>query len=158
MSDRGQALAERFEKVNGDVMAFVEGCDDVAWQTMVPEEERTVGVVAHHVASAYSAVNGWITSLAADQPVEITMEQIHQLNERHKARFAHPERTQVTELLRRDGAALAQTVRELDDQELDAKAHFGPANRPLRAAQVAEYVLISHPTDHLANMRKALGR
>jgi hypothetical protein len=159
MSERAEALARRFEQINGEVIAFVERCDDAAWQTEVLEEQRTVAVVAHHVASAYPAVTGWITSLAAGQPVAITMERIHELNARHKAHFAHPTQAEVLDLLRDGGAAAAQAVRALDDQQLDTRAAFGPAgNRPLSAAQVAEYVLITHPTGHLTAMRQALGQ
>lgn len=158
MSDRAEALAQRFEQVNGELIAFIEGCDDAAWQTEIPEEQRTVAVVAHHVASAYPVVVGWIASVAAGQPVEITIERIDELNERHKTRFAHPTQADVLDLLRGNGAAGAEAVRALDDDQLDRQARFGPADRPLSTAEVVEYVFIRHPTSHLATMRQALGR
>lgn len=159
MSERAQALAERFEQINGEMIAFAEGCDEATWQTLVPEEQRTVGVVIHHVVSAYPVVGGWITSLAAGQPVAITREQIDHLNDRHKERFAHPDRGEVVTLLRSNGAAASEFIRSLDDAQLDGKAPFGPAGgRPLSAARVAEEVYIGHPSGHLAGLRKALGQ
>src|SRR5579862_9491209 len=152
MTERATALADRFEQINGEVIAFAEGCDDATWQTEVPDEQRTVGVVIHHVVGAYPVVIGWVTSLAAGQPVETTMAQIDHLNARHKERFPQPDRAETIALARRNGATAAQFIRSLDDEQLDRKAPFGPGGgRPMNAAQVAEYVFIGHPTHHLAS-------
>jgi hypothetical protein len=157
MAARAQALTQRFEQVNGEIIAFVDGCDDQQWQTVVPEEQRTVAVMAHHVAGAYPVIVGWITSLAQGQPVEITMEQIDQANAIHKQRYAQVTREEVSGMLRRGGAAAATAVAALDDQQLDSRAMMGPAGRELTARQVIEYVLVAHTANHFANMRRAVG-
>jgi hypothetical protein len=158
MAETVQALIQRFEQVNGEVVAFVEGCDEQQWQTEVPEEQRTIAVVAHHVAGAYPAVAGWVTSLAHGQAVETTMEQIDQINAAHKARYAQVSREEVSALLKRNGATAIAAITALDEQQLDAGAMMGPSGREVTARQVIRSVLLGHAANHLAAMRRALGQ
>lgn len=156
MAEQVQALVQRFEQVNAEVIALVEGCDDQQWQTEVPEEQRTVAVVAHHVAGAYPAVAGWVTSLAHGRAVETTMEQIDQINEAHKAKYAHVRREEVRDLLKRNGATAIEAITALDEQQLDSGAMMGPAGREVTARQLIKSVLIGHAAAHLATMRRAI--
>ena len=65
MGKRAEALATRVEQGARELIAFVEGCSDAEWQTYVPDEDRTVGVLVHHVASAYPVELDVIKTLAS---------------------------------------------------------------------------------------------
>ena len=50
MSERAEALAKRFEQVNDELIAAVEGCSDEQWRKTCSGEQWSVAVTAHHVA------------------------------------------------------------------------------------------------------------
>lgn len=156
-SARAEEIAHQFEQLNDEVIAFVEGCDEGTWQTTCPGEERPIAAVAAHVAGAYPVVAAWMRSVASGQPVAVTMNDIHAANAHAAAKDAARSRADVAQALRRNGELAAGIVRGLDDESLARSAPFGPAGgTPLTAATVAEYVLLRHPREHLATMRKAI--
>lgn len=159
-SARAASLADKFDQINGDVMAFVRECPADRWQQLTDSEGWPLGVVALHVAGSYRAISGWFRSLAQGQPVALTMDDINGANAQLKAHAeAHPEAyAQATVLahLEANGRAASDAVRALSDAELDSQADFGPAGHPLSAEQVIKYVLFVHPREHLASMRAAL--
>ena len=57
MSERAAALAERFERINQDLIATVERCSDADWRRACAGEGWPVGVTAHHVAT-FAALTG----------------------------------------------------------------------------------------------------
>jgi hypothetical protein len=159
MSQRAEELADRFERMNEEMIAFVEACTDEQWQRVIPGEKRTVGVVAHHVASAYPAIMRWVMSLAAGKPIEMHLEEIDQANELHAARHGSPSKGEVADLLRTNGAAAAQEVRAISDAQLDQTAHVElSAQGPLSARQMIRHVLIGHAENHLAELRQGLAQ
>ena len=50
MAERAEALAEKFEQTNNDVISMVESASDGQWKAICADEGWSVGVVAHHVA------------------------------------------------------------------------------------------------------------
>jgi hypothetical protein len=53
-SRRGESLAARIEEGAAGLVAFAEGLSDAEWHTPVSAtDQRSVGVVVHHVASMY---------------------------------------------------------------------------------------------------------
>ena len=158
-SAKAEQLAQQFEQLNGEVIAFVESCDDAVWNAPCPGDGRPVAAVAAHVAGAYRAVVEWVRSVAAGQPVTITMDDIHASNARAATKDAGRSREDVAQALRSNGELLAGTIRGLDDESLAHSAPFGPAGgTPLTAEPVATYVLLRHPRVHLDDMRKAAGQ
>ncbi len=155
-SAKAEALAQKFEQLNGEVIAFVDGCDDATWNAVCPDDERPVAAVASHVAGAYPVVAAWMRSVASGQPVTLTMDDIHASNARAATKDANRSRADVAQALRQNGALAASTVRDLDDESLARGAAFGPAGgTELTAEAVATYVLLRHPRVHLDTMRKA---
>ncbi|HMR65702.1 MAG TPA: hypothetical protein PKE64_16970 [Anaerolineae bacterium] len=49
MSKRADAIAERIEQGGEALAAFTESLSEAEWQTVIPDEERTVAVLVHHV-------------------------------------------------------------------------------------------------------------
>jgi uncharacterized damage-inducible protein DinB len=71
VSERAQALAEQFEQANNEAIAAVEGCSDEQWRRHVESENRSVGVVMHHVAIAHPVIAEWLTAAARGQDVGV---------------------------------------------------------------------------------------
>ncbi len=154
-SARAEELAGQFEQLNGEVIAFVESCDDATWTGSCADDGRSVGAVAHHVAGAHRAVGQWVSMIAAGQPVNVTMDEIHASNARAAAADAHKSRQEVVDALRRHGATAAASVRALDDDGLARSAAFGPAGGTLVSAEtVIVSAMLGHPRGHLESMRK----
>ena len=54
MNKRSNALAERIEQGAEALATFAEGLSGAEWQTVVPNDQRPVSVLVHHVADVYS--------------------------------------------------------------------------------------------------------
>lgn len=158
MSERAEALASRFEAANNEFIATIEGCTDAQWHMKCPDEDRPVGVVAHHVAGAQRAAAGWMRVVAEGQPLPpLTMELIDQLNARHAERHSTIGKDETVALLRQNGQETAALIRALSDVELDRTSSaplFGP--NPVSAEQIITHVLIAHIKGHLRSIRQAL--
>jgi hypothetical protein len=158
MSERAEALASQFEAAYNELIAAIEACTDSQWHTRCPDEERSVGVVAHHVAGALRAAAGWVRTVVAGQPLPpLTAEYIDQLNAQHAERHSGHSRDETVALLRQNGQEAAALVRGLSDDELDRTGSaplFGPT--PVTAANIVKGTLIAHTKQHLRSIRAAL--
>src|SRR5580765_2880065 len=122
MSERAQTLAQQLEQANHDLIRTIEGLTDAQWHAKTPGDGRSVGVVAHHVATSHKAVAGLAKAIAHGQSVpNITMDMIHQGN---AAQHAHCTKAETLALLRQHGAAAVATVRAFGDGELDRTVTF----------------------------------
>ena len=156
MSERAEALAAEFEQTNRDVAEVVGQLSDDQWATLVPGENWPVGVVVRHIASSHELIGGWVRALADGQALQLTHQQVDELNAAQAREHAACTKPESLALLRRTGEAAARLVRELDDDQLDRRGAF--FERELSAGQVVERVLIGHPRQHLASIRAALGQ
>ena len=158
MAESARELAERFERINDEVIAVVEGCSDEQWATLVPEEGRTVGVVCHHVAERY----GFQTQLAQALSIGAAgpsdnIEAVHAANAQHMERYANCTKDEALVLLRRNGAATKAVVEALTDEQLEREGRlvlYG--DRPVTARVVIEGRLLGHPRSHLQGIREVL--
>ncbi len=50
MAERSRALVEKFEQAVSDFVATVESLSEEQWQTLCRNDERSIGVLARHVA------------------------------------------------------------------------------------------------------------
>src|SRR4051812_8960399 len=83
-SRRAEALAERLEKGAGALAAVARSLGAVEWQTGIPGDGRTVGVIVHHVATMYPLEIQLAQTLAAGNAVAgVTWEVVHRLNAAH---------------------------------------------------------------------------
>lgn len=154
MATRAEQFATQFETVNNDLIATVAGCTDEQWRQPCVDEDRTVGVVAHHVAAVYPAFAGIVKALATGEtlPPRSSMEVVHRSNAQHARDYAAAGQPETLAALRVNGAAIAQQLRRLGDEQLDRTAG-GFGERELRVAQVVEWVVIGHTREHLASIR-----
>ena len=155
MSERARNLAQQLEQANHELVTTIEGLSDAQWRAATPDDGRSVGVVAHHVAASHKTVAGLVSAIAHGQAVpHITMDMIHAGNAEHAKQFAHCTKAETLALLRQNGAAAVATVRALGDAELDRSVTLPMG--PMTAAQVVERILIGHAQGHHASIRQAL--
>ena len=159
MAESARELAERFERINDEIIAVVEGCSDEQWGILVPEEGRTVGVVCHHVAERYGFQTQLVKAVstgASGPPVDL--EAIHAANAQHMDSYANCTKDEALTLLRQNGAAAKAVVEALTDEQLECEGRlvlYG--DRPVTARVVIEGRLIGHPKSHLQGIREVLG-
>jgi hypothetical protein len=123
----------------------------------VESENRSVGVVLHHVAIAHPVIAEWVTAAARGKDVGVDRGWFDQLNVQHAREQANCTKAETRDLLRRNGAAAARVVRALDDAQLDSSATIITGRPPLSAQQVTERILIGHVRGHLATIQTAIG-
>jgi hypothetical protein len=140
MNPRARALAERIEQGAAAVAAFAVGLNDAEWNTVVPGDGRTVGVLVHHVANMY--------------PIEVELADI---NKKHSHEHARCTKVEALEFLNRNSKAAAEAVRSMKDEDLDRAAPVSlNADAPLTAQFFIEDHALRHSFHHLAKMKAAL--
>jgi hypothetical protein len=142
---RANALAERLIHGAHALAALAAGLTDAQWQTRIPKDGRTIGVVVHHVASIYPLEIQLAQQLAAGTPITgVTWNDVHALNAKHAADHAAIDRQTAVDLLLQNSADAAAVVRRLSDDDLD------------RAAGISLNDAVRHSYHHLAAIQAAL--
>lgn len=158
MSKRANAIAERIEQGAEALAAFVEGLSEAEWKTVVPTEERTVGVLVHHVAGWCPGLVDFCKGLAEGNPITgVTWEDIAQMNAQHAAEYAEVDQQETVQFLRANGKIAADKVREFTDEQLDSAAPVCLYwDTPLSTQWFLEYHPVRHSYHHLDSIRAAL--
>jgi hypothetical protein len=160
MSRRAESLAARIEEGAAGLAAFAERLSEKDWQTKIPKDGRTVGVVVHHVASVYPIEVDLAKTIGSGKPVtEVTWEAVAEMNANHSRDQATVTRADALALLRRNSKQAAEAVRAFTDEQLDRAAPFSLSfGAPVTAQFVIEDHALRHSWHHLAKIRAALGR
>ena len=158
MNKRANLLAGRIEQGAESLASFCEGLSDAEWNTVVPNEERPVGVLVHHVAASYQIEVDLAGKLASGEPIaDVTWDVIDGINADHAKEYARVEKNEVLHLLRVNAKVAADRVRAFSDKELDSAAGVSlNADAPLTAQFFIEDHALRHSFQHLASMRDAL--
>lgn len=158
-SRRASALAERLEQGARALEATASTLTATEWQTRVPHDGRTIGVIVHHVATMYPLEIQLAQSLARGTPItDVTWDVVHGLNARHANDHHGVARDEAIDLLRRQSTAAAAAIRALTDEELDRAAAVSlNADAPLTCQFFLEDHAVRHSYHHLARIRAALG-
>jgi len=160
-SRRAESLAARIEEGAGKLAAFVEGLSDAEWRTPVsPRDQRSVGVLVHHVASVYPIEVQLAQAIASGKPVlDVTWDVVAELNAKHSREQAAISKSAAIELLRKNSREAAAAVRAFTDEQLDNAAPFSLSfGAPVTAQFIIEDHALRHSWHHLAGIKKALGR
>jgi len=160
MGKLSNTLAERLEKGAGALAAFASSLTDKEWNTKLPKDGRTVGVVVHHVASVYAVEIQLAQTLASGKPVTgVDWDGIHHMNGAHAKQHAAVSRKETLELLEQNSKAAAAAIRALSDEELQAGGTISLyADAPLTCQFILEDHAVRHSYHHLARIRAAVGR
>jgi hypothetical protein len=157
-SRRANALAERLEQGARTLEAVATGLTDTQWQTRVPKDGRTIGVLVHHVATMYPLEIQLAQALAARKPITgVTWDVVHELNAKHATANGAVTKASAIDLLRGNSAAAAAAIRALSDEELDSAETVSlNADAPLTCQFFLEDHAVRHSYHHLARIRATL--
>jgi DinB superfamily len=158
VNHRSNALADRLEFGAEALDALAAALTEAEWNTRLPGDGRTVGVVVHHVASMYPLEIQLAQTLAEGKPIAgVTWDMVHEINANHARDFEGVTKQEALDLLRKNSAAAAAAVRALSDEELDRAA---PVSLNSDAPLTCQFFLEDHPVrhsyHHLAAIRRAL--
>jgi len=160
MNKRTNALADRLEQGARALADFANTLTATEWETRVPSDGRKVGVIIHHVASAYPVEIQLAELLAKGKPVVgVTWSLINEMNAKHANEHAAVTKEETLDLLRHNSSAAAAAIRALEDDELDNAARVSlNADAPLTCQFMLEDHAVRHSYHHLARLRAALIR
>jgi hypothetical protein len=163
MGRRAEALAARIEEGAAGLAAFVDTLSDAEWRTPVSgggRDDRSVGVIVHHVASVYPIEIDLARAIASGKAVtDVTWEGVAEMNAKHARDQAGVTKAAALDLLRKNSRQAAAAVRAFTDEELDRAAPFSLSfAAPVTAQFVVEDHAIRHSWHHLARIRAAVGR
>jgi uncharacterized damage-inducible protein DinB len=152
-----QQLAAQVDAVNDAIVDVVASATPEQWRRVTGSEEWPAGVVAHHVAEVQRFLAGVIDSLSRDEatPVTLRSADVEANNARHAAEFTEVGKAETLDALRENGAALAERIRGLDDDQL-ARVAFVFDGQELTAEQVVAFAAIGHFQEHLKSLRQTL--
>lgn len=158
MAERSQALAERFEQAVAEFIGAVEGLSEVQWQMVCPNEERSIGVLTHHVAAAIPFELAVFREIAAGhQPVTVSGPQLDEMNAHDAERWATTSKEETLALLRGNATAAAAEVRHLTQEQLARTGKYiTDVSDEWTVEQWLERVLIGHIHGHLDSIRMVL--
>ena len=157
-STRANVLAARLEQGARALAVLAGGLSDEEWQTPVPRDGRTIGVIVHHVATVYPLEIHLAQTVAAGKAIMgVTMDDVAEMNARHAREHGAVTKEAALDLLRRNSAAAEEAIRALRDQELDQAATVSLyAEAVLTCQFVLEDHAVRHSLHHLARVRAAL--
>jgi hypothetical protein len=159
MGARSEALAKQFVAKAQEVVAVLEKLSDADWTKVTAAEKWTVGVTAHHMASALEAVAGRLRAVVSGQPRGLfTRAMLDEMNATHAKEHAHCTRAETIALFRQGAAAAAAVVRGLRDEQLATSATVFTDAPPMTAEQLIAGGLIGHIDAHVGSIRKTIGR
>ena len=160
MTTRSNALAERLEQGALALAELASSLTAEEWNTPIPHDGRTIGVVVHHVASVYPIEIGLAQTIAGGMPVTgVTPQDIDNMNAAHAKENAQVSKEDALELLRKNSAAAAAAIRELSDEELDRATTVSLySDAPLTSQFVLEDHAVRHSYHHLGRIERALSR
>jgi len=158
MSERAQALAARFERASGELIAAIEGCDGNAWRATCSDTGWSVAVQADHIAAAEAFVTDYVGRIARGEAVEpVPMAAINQGNDQRAAQAASADQAAVVAQLRQETTTATRLIRDLSDEQL---GRTGQIVAELPAQSVAAWIeslSIGEIERHGGCLRQALG-
>jgi len=157
-SVRAKALADRLEQGAVVLADLAAGLTDAQWQTRVPHDGRTVGVIVHHVGFMYPLEIQLAQQVGRGEAIAgVTWDDVHGINAKHAAEHAGVTKQDALDLLRHNSADAANAIRALGDQDLDRAAPISlNADAPLTCQFFLEDHAVRHSYHHLAGIRRAL--
>jgi hypothetical protein len=162
MGQRANVLADELESANRDLVAYCESLSDDDWQTVVPNEERTVGVLFQHIAVAYTAETALLRAIIAGQPLPAIYTDralLDDVNARDAVDLLPGTKAETLQSLDRHARRASRFIRSLSDDDLAASATVGIfGERVWTVEALIEQIVLGHPQIHLASIRAALDR
>jgi hypothetical protein len=152
-------LLAQVEEATAATTAVIEKCSNGDWETAVPDEGRTVGVVLHHIAYAIPFVVEWAINLAHGEGAPaISYDDIHGLNHQHAEAQANVDKATTLTLLQTNVQAAQEQLGQLTDADLQVAATFPLiGGQAITTQQMVQWFLVNHAHNHLATVHNTIG-
>ena len=152
-------LMAQVEEAAAAVTAVIQKCSNGEWETAVPDEGRTVGVVLHHIAYAIPFVVEWATNLAQGNGAPaISYDDIHGLNHQHAEAQANVDKATTLALLQSNAQAAQEQLSQLTDADLQVSATFPLiGGQAITTQQMVQWFLVNHAHNHLKAIHNVIG-
>ena len=158
MGANGEALARQFEAKAQEAAHILERISAADWQKVTEAEKWTVGVTAHHLATAYERVPDVATGLAAGQSFgNFTRKLLDEMNAQHAKEFAGCTKEETLALHRKGATKAAAAVRGFSDEQLAKTGVLFTDAPPMTVEQLIMVALIRHTDEHYGSIRKTIG-
>ncbi len=157
MNPRSQALAQKIQAFNRDLLNCVQNCSDSDWQKTCQAEDWPAGVVLRHVADGHYGVMALAQIIIKGDPLpDLTMEAVIQMGNDHAREHAACTREEVIALLEKNGAALIEFIANLTEDELDRQGHMALIGGQVSTQQLLEMLILHSGGEHLSSVRNTL--
>jgi hypothetical protein len=159
-SHRAEVIADRLALGAETLALFARSFTDREWEMRLPQDGRKIGVVVHHVASAYPLQIHLAREIAAGRAVTgVTPQHIDLMNAVHARDHDTVTKEATLALLRRNSLDAEAAIRVMTDEELDRAAPVSlHGDAPLTCQFVLEAHAVRHSFHHLSRIRAALRR
>ncbi len=159
MASQTQAFADEFQANNAEYVVAVSRCSDEEWARIGANDERTVGVIAFHMATVQGGLAGLIESVIAGRPTNApgSLEEIDKMNADHARNHANVKQEDVVNALSASGQAFLTQLRWLSEEDLDRSVGVLVGNE-MTIGQVIQFAVIGHQREHLDSIKSALAR
>lgn len=160
MGSHVDELADQFEAVHHEVVAFCETLSDDDWAMLVPNEQRTAGVLMQHIALGYTAEAALIRAIISGQPLPAIYNDravLDRVNAENAIELLPGTKDEALVSLDRHARRTTRFLRGLSDDDL-AKSQpiglFGEAEWTVEA--LITRIILGHPRSHMESIRQAL--
>ena len=155
MDGRSKKLADRLNSLNQEVISFVENCTEDDW-SRIGAEGWPLGVTARHIgANHYPAVSGAQMIINGQRLPETRMEEITESANRHAREHAECTKSEVLDILRKQGRELVEFAEGLDDLKLDKTGYLPALGLELSVGRFMESVILESGKMHLESIKAA---
>lgn len=158
MAERSRVLAEQFEQAVSEFIDTVEGLSGEQWRILCPNEERSIGVLARHVAASIPFELHVFRQIAGGrQPTTISKAELAEMNASDAEAWQDAPKDETLALLRENAARAARQVSQLSaDQLATSGKYISDLPNAWTVEQWIERVLIGHVRGHLESIRAVL--
>jgi hypothetical protein len=155
MSARSQSLADKFEKANNEVISVIEAIPDDKWALICQNDERPVGVVAHHLGVSYANTFEVVRMGGTGQIVPpMSREMLDNMNAKHAVEHASCTKADALGVIRENGARVKDGIAAMDDETLDREMHFPLFGAdPVTIEKMLDSLVIGHIYMHLPDIK-----
>jgi hypothetical protein len=156
MSDRIENLAKKVEQANNDLLRAVERVTDERWGAKCADGEWTQGFAGYHAAASIGGITGMLQGLVNGVKLPpMTMADIDQQNASQLKEHEGCTKQETLEMIRTNSPASMQFVRGLSAADLDRKVALLMDAPEMTIEQIAEMLLVGHPTGHAQSITNA---
>ncbi len=156
MGARSEALAAQLEEKVQQAMTTLEVLSDAEWKKTTADEKWSVGVTAHHIASALQTISKAIKALLAGESPDFGGKTIDEINAKHAKDYADCTKAETVDLFKKGTVVASATVRGLSDDQLAKSGMIVPGVPPMTVEQFITGGLINHLDQHFGSIRKTV--